>query len=213
MVHPVVARLLDVASPALSSAPALVILKGTACDRQLVTDWCKLLAARNGFYCFEGALHVFPSRSNAEHFGLDEWNSQDLWREEYAGMEPDLLFVAEDVFGNQFGLLEDFVCTFDAETAAVTKFSRSVAEWSARMLTEFNRHTGYPVAHQWQSCRGRIAAGRRLIPRIPFARGGKRLVENLYDCEAVAGMRTRGQQARRLVDMPYEAPIEYSIVD
>jgi hypothetical protein len=214
MVNTAIAKLLDVASSALSPGPALVAVKNTGCDRQIITDWCRLLAARNGFYSFESALHIFPSRSNPEHFGLDEWNSADLWREEYAGLiDGDILFVAEDVFGNQFGLIEDFVCRFDAETAALTIFSRSVAEWSERMLTEFNLHTGYPVAHEWQSRCGRIAAGRRLVPKAPFALGGNPLVENLYECEAVTGMRMRGHRARQLADAPNGAAIKYSVVD
>jgi hypothetical protein len=191
-----------------------VALNSAGCDRQLIVDWCGLLAARNGFYCFEGALHVFPSRSTAKHCGLEAWNSAELWRKEYSEMlDREPLFVAEDVFGNQFGLLEDFVCVFDAETATVTKFSRSVAEWSERMLTEFNLHTGYPVAHLWQSCGRRIAAGRRLVPKVPFVLGGKPVVENLYDCDAVTGMRMRGRLARRLINVPYGPAIEYSIVD
>jgi hypothetical protein len=209
-----IARLLDVASSALSPGPALVAVKNTSCDRHVITDWCRLLAGRNGFYCFESALHVFPSRSNAEHFGLDEWNSTDLWREEYAGLiDRDLLFVAEDMFGNQFGLIEDFVCMFDVETAAVTKFSRSVAEWSERMLTEFNLHTGYRMAHEWQSRCGRIAHGSRLVPKAPFVLGGSLLVENLYECEAVTGMRMRAHWARQLARAPNGRSDRYSIVD
>jgi hypothetical protein len=203
MVNTVIARLLDVANSALSPAPALMAVKNAGCDRQIIADWCGLLAVRNGFYSFESALHVFPSRSNARHFGLDEWNSRDLWRREYARlMDEDMLFVAEDVFGNQFGLIEDFVCRFDAETAAVTMFSRSVAEWSERMLTEFNLHTGYPVAHEWQSLYGGIAPGWRLLPKAPFVPGGNPLAENFYECEVVTGMRMRGHRARQLADAP-----------
>jgi len=45
-----------------------------------------VLRRRNGFYAFEGALHVFPSESSQNETGLSDWNHTDLWRSGYKGL-------------------------------------------------------------------------------------------------------------------------------
>ena len=56
-------------------------------------------------------------------------------------------------------------------------------------------------------------AGRRLLPKIPFALGGEYVVENLYAGRAVDGMRVRAHLATQLVDLPDGAQIEYKVVE
>ena len=206
-------KLVRVATPSLAPGPVMLSVRPGSGDSRLVTDWLTLLEARNGFYCFESALHVFPSRTNGRHLGLDEWNSPELWRKEYAGLDRGVFFVAEDIFGCQFGLVEDYICTFDPETGQFEQLCRSVAEWSELILDDFNLHTGYPLAHEWQSRFGALATGKRLAPKTPFVLGGEFAIENLFACEAVAGMKARGNLARQLVNVPDGTAIEYSIVD
>src|SRR4051812_3379064 len=64
-------------------------------------DLFRLLRTRNGFYCFESSLHVFPAKSIGERIGLDRWNSSDLWKEEYGALLPAGVFFAQDIFGCQ----------------------------------------------------------------------------------------------------------------
>jgi hypothetical protein len=75
-----------------------------------------LLTAKNGFYAFESALHVFSSESSSSEIGLTDWNASELWKEEYQGLADGSIFFAEDIFGGQFCARMDGVYGFDPET-------------------------------------------------------------------------------------------------
>lgn len=204
-------RLLAIAGPRLAPGPALLTVPPSCRAKGLVAELLDLLNARNGFYCFEGALHVFPTLSHGGHTGLEAWNGTELWRYEYGGLVEGMLFFAEDVFGNQFTLSDDAVCTFDAETAEVEQIAGSVADWIGQVLDDFELLTGFPLAHQWQTQCGALQVEHRLVPKVPFVLGGEYAVENLYACKAAAGMRARGNLARQLLDLPDGAAVQYSI--
>lgn len=55
-----------------------------------------MLQLKNGFYAFESALHVCPVTSDSET-GLEAWNDDSLWRDEYRDLAEGLLFFAEDI--------------------------------------------------------------------------------------------------------------------
>ena len=58
-----------------------------------------ILSQKNGFYAFEGALHVFPDVGVAPELGLYVWNQENLWKADYRGMADATVFFAEDAFG------------------------------------------------------------------------------------------------------------------
>lgn len=205
-------ELLRLASAPIAPAPALLAIRPHDVDSGLVGEWLQMLGHANGFYCFESALHVFPSRQCGASLGLAEWNEATAWRHEYQRFDPGGLFVAEDIFGNQFCLLKSAIYTFDAETAELTEFARTVDEWAQKVVADFEFVTGYPLGHQWQSAHGALVTGHRLVPKQPFVLGGAYQTENLYSCEAVAGMRARGNLARQIADVPDGTPIKYQVI-
>lgn len=205
-------QLLKLASSPVGSGPALLPVRPNSANGKLVGEWLQMLDRRNGFYCFESALHVFPSRSGAGVMGLSEWNAADGWRQEYKDLDRGGLFVAEDIFGNQFSILGDLIYTFDAETAEMTEFARSVNDWAEKVVTDFEAVTGFPVAHQWQSSHGALVVGQRLVPKTPFVLGGAFEIDNLYPCQASAGMRARGNLAVQIAGVPDGAPINYKVI-
>ena len=172
-----------------------------------------MLRLRNGFYAFEGALHVLPAGRQAMMMSLEEWNSADLWRYEYGYLAEGLTFFAEDALGNQFCLHEDEVLSFDAETGQTDLIGSSIEDWSSRMLFDYEFLTGFPLLHEWQVTHGRVPAGSRLLPVVPFVLGGEYSVSNLQVVDAVSGMRSRGDLARQLRDLPDGAQIEFKIID
>jgi hypothetical protein len=206
-------RLVQLSGSALVSGPAVSPVDGRTAQVQLLAEWLKVLDRRNGFYCFESALHVFPSRSDGGHIGLEAWNSSELWRDAYGDLDPGALFFAEDIFGNQFGLIEGGVCKLDAETGETELFADTPENWARQVVDDFNVSTGFPIVHQWQELHGPLAAGLRLLPKVPFVLGGDYAVENLYAGRAVEGMRARGHLATQLVDLPEGAQIDYKLVD
>jgi hypothetical protein len=73
--------------------------------------------------------------------------------------------------------------------------------WAAAILDDFNALTGFPLAHEWQGANGQLAAGMRLVPKIPFVAGGEFSVENLCAPDSVRAMRLRGSIAVQIRDV------------
>lgn len=171
-----------------------------------------LLTARNGFYAFEGALHVFPAGIVVGEHSLEEWNSPSAWRSHYGDLAEDLLFFAEDVLGGQFAIGTAGVLTFDPETGDTQILARDVEGWAEQVLSDYEFLTAYPLAHGWQEHNGRVPVGRRLAPRTPFVLGGEFAASNLFAVDAVEGMRLRGDLASQLRDLPDGATVTYRVV-
>lgn len=168
----------------------------------LIDELRELLAAQNGFFAFESALHVFPSHGSSASYGLLEWNAVDLWKTNHGGVADDILCFAEDIFGNQFGLRGDRVVSFDLETGAVMDFSASIEDWARRILDDYDHLTGYTMVHEWQVVHGPLSSRHRLCPNVPFVLGGNYGISNMKAVEAAALMRILSGYAQALRDVP-----------
>ncbi|GAA1923654.1 hypothetical protein GCM10009815_17820 [Nocardioides marmoribigeumensis] len=199
--------MLSIASDASGPATPAVRLDGGPVAEELGA----LLVARNGFYAFESALHVFGSGPSVTGGSLEEWNAEHGWRVAYGELAEGLLFFAEDVFGVQFALRGDRVVTFDPETGDVGAMGTSIEDWADQLLSDYRELTGYPVAHDWQSRHGTLVPGTRLVPKRPFVLGGAFDVANLYALDATEGMRVRGDLAAQLRDLPDGAQVRYEV--
>ncbi len=166
------------------------------------SELTSLLRGRNGFYAFESALHVLPSRSAAPTMSIELWNAPDLWQNEYGGDLAGVLFFAEDIFGCQFGVQEDAVVTFDPEIGQIEPFAHSLQQWAEEILKQPDVLTGFSVGHRWQQKRGPIPPGSRLVPATPFIAGGSFEIENLNVMSAVEGMRFRAEICRQTRHLP-----------
>jgi hypothetical protein len=177
------------------------------------TEIGSILKLRNGFYAFEGALHVFSTDRIAAGPNIFEWNSETLWRFEYKGIADGNVFFAEDIFGNQFCSREGSIWFFDAESGSLKRVGATVEEWAGRVLEDYRFWTGYSLAHDWQAKTGRLPDSQRLVPKKPFITGGEYSVTNLHALDAVKGMRLRGSIAAQLRDLPDGATIRLTITD
>jgi hypothetical protein len=180
---------------------------------QLGREFISLFSEKNGFYAFESALHIFPLLSETNCMTLARWNSNELWRYEYGTLAQGLLFFAEDAFGNQFCLHGEEICSFHAETGEIKTLDYTLDDWSARILAEYEVLTGYPLLHLWQSVNGAIPIGKRLMPKIPFVLGGDYSVENVYAIETVSGMKSRGNLAQQIKNLPDGMQVDFRIID
>jgi hypothetical protein len=172
-----------------------------------------LLQAKNGFYAFESALHVFSTQPRGSEISLAEWNAPELWIDAYKGLANDAVFFAEDIFGGQFCIKRDGIHTFDPETGNSQRLSADFDGWASSVLNNFKVLTGWPLAHEWQRSNGRLARGMRLVPEVPFVMGGKFSVQNLYALASVKAMRMRGSIAVQIKDLPDGGKIRFKIVD
>ena len=178
-----------------------------------IDAYAEMLAVRNGFYAFEGALHVFPSASYHVEIGIEEWNSEELWRGEYKGLADGLLFFAEDVLGCQFAINGDGVQTFNIETGSSEKMAEDLESWADAILADYDLHAGWSLAHEYQMLHGVIKPGQRLHAAIPFVAGGKYEVANLKAIDSVELMRFNGYLATQIRDLPDGAQIRIKITE
>jgi hypothetical protein len=203
---PDLARLVAIASPALDLGPVVGVPRGPA-GRELL----ELLSVRNGFYAFESALYVRSSGVRAE--ALSGWNSHEGWRQRYGALAEGLFFFAEDIFGGQFAIRSHQVVSFDPETGDLAVVGSSLNDWAARLLSDSDLLTGYPVAHEWQRIHGPLLRDQRLIPKTPFVLGGEYTLANLYPLDASTGMEVRADLAVQIRELPDGAQVNYRVID
>ncbi len=205
-------KLLSLSTPSLGADPAVISDDLVVNAGRFGLELAELLSARNGFYAFESALHVFPT-GKTEHISLEQWNNPDLWIGHYGDLVKDIFFFAEDIFGHQFCFYQDKICLFDAETAKLESFASNLEEWAQVLLDNYPVWTGHPLANQWQEKNGSLPFGFRLMPMTPFTCGGEFVVENLYPIKAVSGMRTRANLATQIANMTDDSTITFDIVE
>ncbi len=206
-------KLISVCSlPLCDSQPKLpeklLSMAGVAGD-----DVVELLTEKNGFYCFESALHVLPSDCSSNVMNIEEWNSDELWRNEYGGEIEGYLFFAEDVFGLQFALRDGKVYRFDPESGEVEEKTNGLEEWAGKILEDYEYETGYPLARAWQERNGPLMPGKRLVPKIPFMLGGEYEIDNLYALDAVEAVRHRADMWKQMKDLPDGATVRLKVVE
>ncbi|MDG4556295.1 MAG: SMI1/KNR4 family protein [Candidatus Contendobacter sp.] len=206
-------KLLSSASSSLSKHEPDISGKLRGLAGSLADDLLRMLYQRNGFYALESALHVFPSHSNQQEIGLDDWNDNALWRNAYKGQADGCLFFAEDVFGGQFCIKDGQVYTFDPETGGLDYLADDIEGWAKAIISDYEVLTGYPLAHQWQKQHGQLPAKRRLLPKMPFVAGGEFMLDNLYLADAVEGMKFRADIANQIKDLPDGAQIKFHVTD
>lgn len=170
-------------------------------------ELAEMLRSKNGFYAYESALLVRPLRNAQAPFGLLEWNAPKLWKAEYVENLDAAFFFAEDVFGGQYCVREDMICTFDPETGIFEEISSSLGAWAEEVMADYHFRSGYPLAHEWQMANGALPLGVRLLPKIPFVCGGKFELENLYPITDIKGMLFRASIANQIRDLPDGAEI------
>jgi hypothetical protein len=192
----------------VSLAPDLLLAVG-----KLGEELEQLLNMKDGFYAFESALRIFSSQESEYSYSLAQWNSPDLWRNHYAGLADDCLFFAEDLFGGQFCIKGDAIYSFDPETGNMEAMSNSFESWAQEILSDYNVWTGYPLAFEWQRSFERLTHKQRLMPKTPFVCGGQFELDNLSPVNVIAGMRSRANLARQIVDLPEGAKIQFNIVE
>lgn len=205
-------KLIGIASPATCDAPPVLTPESEKLAGPLAEELKALLAVRNGFNAFEGALHVRAAGSDC--WGdLNAWNASPGWRDEYRDLAEGGLFFAEDAFGAQFCLHDGAVWTFDPETGAREHLSDTLDGWCGAILADYRVLTGQPLANAWQRANGRLPASHRLIPIVPFVLGGGFDVANLCAVDAERGMRVRANLAAQIRDLPDGAEIRYRLTD
>ena len=172
-----------------------------------------MLEKRNGFYAFDDSLHVFPlGGSHTQE--LRKWNESEGWKSEYDIDLSDVVFFAEDLFGEQFALRENeaTIFRFDPELGELEKHSDNLRAWARTINEDADFETGQSVAQTWQTKTGALAIGKRLMPAVPFCcEESSYDIESLRLVDAYEMMHFRAQLASQIRTLPDGAPINIEI--
>lgn len=206
-------KLISLGSGPIGGAPAHFRTNIVTPLKELGRALVDFLKRKNGFYAFESALHIFPACNEQGIMDLEKWNAPDLWKGHYEDMASDIVFYAEDIFGNQFGMQGREILRFEAETGLTEQVATSLEGWASLILEDYNYLTGYPLAHKWQERHGPLNAGKRLVAVRPFVLGGDFDISNLFALEAVKAMRYHGDLAVQIRDVPNGTKITFEFGD
>jgi len=173
----------------------------------------EMLQQKNGYVAFQSALLVRPGFATSASAVLEikRWNDPQIWRNRYQHLCPAATFFAEDVFGNQFGILEDTVIWFDVETGEHKFFADSIERWAETILNDYEQWTGFAIADLWQGTTGAIPLSMRLVMKRPFILGGKAAIENLMMWPDTKIMRARGAMAVQLENIPDGTEVTFEL--
>jgi hypothetical protein len=171
-------------------------------ERPLGNELFKLLSFRNGLFLFDQSLRFFPTEDCASSYGLETWNSTALWKHTYENLPDQLFCFAEDIFGNQFALLQESIVMFQCETAGLEQIASSFEDFAGRIILDADYLTGRSLAISWAKKFGALPVRNRLVAHTPFVLGGAYSLQNLVAVESAKAMRIRGPLASKIADFP-----------
>ncbi|MEV4614294.1 SMI1/KNR4 family protein [Kitasatospora sp. NPDC049258] len=167
-----------------------------------------VLSRINGFFLYNAGVQVF--RVGEEGLGPDllSWNEESTWKDTYDGLADDLFCFGQDIFGNQFAVLEGTeVVRFDPETAEVEVLGTSLEDWARWLLADPEVNAAANFAYAFQQQNGPLEPGQRLVPLQFFVTGGGYGFDNFAVRDAATAMRIRGPVAQQVYNLPDGATI------
>jgi hypothetical protein len=162
----------------------------------------------NGFTAFNAGVQVFHTGTAGLGPELGHWNEPSTWKNTYAGLADGLFCFGQDLFGCQFGVVDNReIIVFDPETAERTPVGAGLDDWAAWLLEDPAVRGAHQFATAWQDERGALEHEQRLIPLQMFTMGGTYDFDNLVAKDAVTCMRIRGPLAQTIHDLPDGAQV------
>ena len=190
-------RLLEIAGPALG--PGLDKALYMAGSERLTAELTDMLSRRDGFFAFEGALHVFPVDAPGLRLDLRRLNEKTTWRSTYWHECDGLLVFAADALGDLFAVWGEQVVRFVTETGVIEPFADSLEDWAQAIITDPAMTTGWPFLRAWDEAgHDELAEGDRLTGVAPFVLGGSFDAANLRAADLYETLLFRAGLASRI---------------
>jgi hypothetical protein len=167
------------------------------------SELCELLSLRNGFFAFEGALHVFPDTGIGRLAGLERFNRSTGWKAGYRHGCEGLFLFAANAFGDLYGIRGDEIIGFDPETGTACVIASDLDGWAAWVLERCRSEIGWAAFRRWQDLNGPLELGSRLMPVQFFCHGGTDDPANLREIPLEEGLALRGCMASQHQNLPH----------
>jgi len=172
-----------------------------------------LLSLHNGLTAFNGGLRVFGTSPGVLPT-VQDWNRSESWRSEYKELvSKDLIFFAEDVFGNQVAFHGEGIVYFTAETGRSTPFANSFSEWLSIILDDPVDTLQLIFFNAWTAKRELLEPSEHLCPVYPFIVKSDPPLKELYRVSSAEDMSYKGSFAYQIKDVPDGTQIKIRVTD
>ena len=147
--------------PPFDPAAAEATLAAAAWSRpmheQLLQKW-------NGFYAFDGLLHVLGACDAPVNHSLAAWNAPDGWRASWGRLTEGLTFFAQDAFGDQFAYRAGKIVRMRATYGGILATSASLAEWVETVFLEPDKALNQRLFRECVRIHGPLPRGGHFVP-------------------------------------------------
>lgn len=142
-------------------------------------DYLYFLKQTNGGYIFQSSLHFYGVLSN--EIESDIFFNTFLFQKYYKDIIEVNVVFGEDIFGNQFTFLKNNQIAFiNIETAEVYETFDDFNSFSDRLFSDIDYYSGFSIAKEWESTKGKISNGDRLCAIKPIVIGGAFSIDNFF---------------------------------
>lgn len=176
-----------------------------------------LLNVANGFVTRTRFFRVFGTHPTSEVPSLAQWNNSE-WKCEYGHLAKDVIFIGEDIFGDQYGYLFQgerpifvkFYCeggSIEPIHDGINHFIQSLIEPKETVLLDWSLLNKASQAGKFP------AANQHLAFRVPLIVGGSPTEANLAVESVALHLGTLAQLSVRNQALPDKTPEELSQCD
>jgi hypothetical protein len=172
--------------------------------RELPEGLRELLGWKNGFVLHRGALHFRGASLDPEWHSLRAaWHGEHAFHKLYAGVRPEDVLFAQDIFGDQFLLRDEVVLRLFAESGEVEKMAEDLDEFLAALNVDLE---GYLNVQP-----GDLEPGQLLLAYPPFCFDADGANIEFSPLPAWEVIKFHAQVAAQLKDVPEGSKIEFKI--
>lgn len=165
----------------------------------------------NGGYFYDNSLHIFGYSKEVPHHDLSYINN--LFKMLFGELSKDIIFFAEDIFGNPYGFENNTIVFFNIETSDKEVIGNNFAEWLAEIDNDLDYYTGQSLAKELsKDDKFQLAYGKRLAPKYPFVLGGEYTLENLILKDFEKNIDYNSSIAKQIVDLPDGSNVKIDII-
>jgi len=169
----------------------------------------QLLQRRNGGYFWGGALHIFGACAEPASHSLAAWNAPDLWRHAFGDATGDLIFFAENAFGDQFGLdTKGKVFEFRAEPSILEEVADDFDQWLLIAVEAPDELLARTAVAHWISQHGALPHGSQLQAYPPYMFEEDDANVTLEAVDAVENMHFHAAITEQLASIPEGARVK-----
>ena len=190
--------------PPADTAPSHLL--GHECPKGLAV----LHGVADGFITTDGLFRVFGFEGDNQLPSLDEWNLSD-WKRDYGSLAHGVLFIAEDIFGDQYGYdfrskrqFVKFYCEggeIEALDGGLNWFIAALVDPIAFGALDAELIEAARVSGRWPSDNEHLAF------KLPLIAGGERNASNLGIESVALHLGMLAQISRQTLDQDDGTPI------